>query len=550
MARRSARVLALLGLAVTACAPTAAGGGAVQAAAPRLSLHAAMRQGRDLGPVAPDTVLHLEASLAGRDTAALDALTARGVRVSNDEYVRRFAPAPQTVAAAQRTLAAQGLSLSWTPGDQLAAVDGGAAAVQRIFAITLHDFAAPGGERFHAPLGVPSIPTDLHGAITTVTGFDDWTQRHQSAVPSTHGVTPTEMAAFYDMAGVRGSADGSGLTVVLPEIDSFASSDLTAYASRYGLPPFHVEVHRNAQQWGNPQGIQGEANMDLEIVHAFAPAARLVVYYSSPKSTQALRMLQAMFSEQAGPNTIVSSSIGTCETPDLQPSAQQEEAIVHAAAAKGTSIFVASGDRGAYDCLPEGDANTLATDLDSSLPDVTAVGGTTAFPGQNGAYVREVAWGEPVEQWGGNGGLSIFWPRPAWQTGPGTDNQYSNGMRQVPDVSANADAQSGWDVISGGAQHTIGGTSAAAPMWAAITALFDQLLVRQHHQTIGFANPGLYWMAQNASSLPARPFHDITAGTNLHYPATSGWDFASGLGSPDVAALAAGWPKYMASQGR
>jgi kumamolisin len=123
-------------------------------------------------------------------------------------------------------------------------------------------------------------------------------------------------------------------------------------------------------------------------------------------------------------------------------------------------------------------------------------------------------------------------------------------MRQTPDVSADADGQTGWAVISRGGDHKIGGTSAAAPFWAGITALLDQVLVSQHHQTVGFANPGLYWMAQNASSLPAPPFHDVTVGTNLYYPATPGWDFATGLGTPDVGALAVDWPKYMESQGR
>jgi kumamolisin len=554
MARSLVRLVACLALGMTACAPGAAsrssgGIGSVPGVTPRLSLTAAMREGRDLGPTGASTVIHLEAALAGRDTAALDALIARGVQVTPGEYAQRFGPSPQSVAAARQALAAQGLVLDWRAGDQLAALDGTAAAVQRVFGVALHDFAAPGGERFHAALGAPRIPAELRATITAVTGFDDWSRRHTGAIAAPHGVSPADMATFYDMRSVIGGADGSGLTMVLPEIDSFADSDLRAFASQQGLPAFNVDVHRDAQ-WGNPQGVKGEANMDLEIIHAFAPAARLIVYYSSPDDTQALRMLQALFSEQAGPDTIVSSSIGTCETPAVRPAAQQEEAIVRAAASKGTSIFVASGDRGAYDCLPEGDATTLATDLDGSLPDATSVGGTTTFLNQDGSYARETAWGEPVEQWGGNGGLSIFWPRPSWQVAPGTANQFSNGMRQVPDVSGNADAQSGWQVISGGAQHTIGGTSAAAPMWASLTALFDQVLIRQHHQTIGFANPGLYWMAQHASSLPAQPFHDITTGTNLYYPATAGWDFATGLGTPDAAALAADWPKYMESLGR
>jgi hypothetical protein len=560
MPRTPAPLIALLGLAVTACAPAvashpaAAPAGAVGTvlgdATPRLSLQAAIRQGHDLGPTPASTELHLEATLATRDTAAFDALVARGVRVSSDEYARRFGPAPDAVENARRALAAQGMALAWNGGDQLAELDGSAAAAARVFGIALHDFVAPGGERFHAPIGTPSIPQVLRGTITAVTGFDDWSQRHLSAIRTLNGVSPADMAAFYDMNGVRGSGiDGRGITVVLPEIDSFAQSDLDAYASKYDLPPFHVEVHRNPR-WGSPGGIEGEANMDLEIVHAFAPAAKLVVYYSSPDSSRVMPMLQALFSEQAGPNTVVSSSIGICEAPELKAPAQQEQAMAQAAAGKGTSIFVASGDRGAYDCVPNGDAETLATDLDGGLPDVTSVGGTAVFLGASGGYSNEVAWGQPVEQWGGGGGLSIFWDKPSWQTAPGVDNQYSNGSRQTPDVSANADSQTGWNVVSDGAEHKIGGTSAAAPMWAAITALFDQVLLQQHHQTVGFANPGLYWMAQNASSLPAPPFHDVTTGTNLHYPATTGWDFATGLGSPDVGALALDWPKYMESQGR
>ncbi|HEV7679318.1 MAG TPA: S53 family serine peptidase [Candidatus Dormibacteraeota bacterium] len=528
---------------------------ALSGSAPRLSLQAAIRQGRDLGPIAAQAPMHLEIGLAPRDAAGLDALIARGVQVGPGEYASRFAPSPAAVDSVRRSLAGAGLTLAWTTGDQLASVDGSAAAVQRFFAADVHQYVAPGGERFFAPrtaAAVP-VPASLQGAVTSVIGFDDWSLRRTRATPTAHGVTPLEMMGFYDIASLRTAGiDGSGLTVVLPEIDSFAQSDLDAYAAKFNLPAFSVEVHRSTR-WGSPEGIQNEANMDLEIVHAIAPAAKLVVYYSSPKNSDAQRMLQALFSEQGGAHTIVSSSIGTCEASQLRPVAIQEDAITRAAAARGTSIFVASGDRGAYDCLPFGDPNTLAIDLDGGLTTVTSVGGTTAYLDAGGGWGRETSWGEPVEQWGGNGGLSIFWQRPSWQAGPGVDNRYSNGMRQTPDVSANANGQSGWEVISGGSVHRIGGTSAAAPLWAAITALLDQVLTRSGHQTLGFANPALYWMAQHASSLPSLPsppYHDITQGTNLYYPATQGWDFATGLGSPDAAALATDVVKYMESLGR
>lgn len=557
------RLSAVLALALTACGPAIASHsapaqrsgsadtpGTVLAAAPRLSLQAAMRESRDLGPLAASTPLQLTATLAERDGAALDALVAQGVHVTPGEYAARFGPDPDAVGAARNSLQTQGIGVDWRSGDTLATLHGSAAAVERAFGVAIHQFAAPGGERFHAPLAAPRIPAALSATVTGVGGFDDWTQRHSNAIRSTQGLSPQDAQSFYDMTGVLGShVDGSGMTVALPEIDSFDQSDLDAFAAKFSLPPFHVDVHRSGQ-WGSPDPPDDEANMDLEIVHAMAPAARLVVYYSSPKNVQVLPMLQALFGEQAGPNTIVSSSIGTCESPDEQQAAQAEESLVRAAAAKGTSIFVASGDRGAYDCLPEGDADSLAVDLDGSLPDITSVGGTKVFLGAGGGYSKEVAWGEPVEQWGGNGGLSIFWQKPSWQAGPGVANQYSNGMRQTPDVSADADSQTGWTVVSRGGVHRIGGTSAAAPFWAGVTALMDQVLQQQGHQTIGFANPGLYWMAQNASSLPAPPFHDVTVGTNLYYPATPGWDYATGLGTPDVGALALDWPKYMESQGK
>ena len=132
----------------------------------------------------------------------------------------------------------------------------------------------------------------------------------------------------------------------------------------------------------------------------------------------------------------------------------------------------------------------------------------------------------------------MFFPLPSWQVAPGTKNNFSNGKRETPDISANADGESGWDIFAGGAEQPIGGTSAAAPFWAAISALIDQDLKAKGLNTIGFANPALYVFAQNPAGLPTPPYHDVTLGTNLYYPATPGWDFATGLGTPDVGALA------------
>jgi kumamolisin len=167
------------------------------------------------------------------------------------------------------------------------------------------------------------------------------------------------------------------------------------------------------------------------------------------------------------------------------------------------------------------------------------VGGTTALVGTGGTYGEEAVWGEPFEQWGAGGGLSVVFTRPKWQTGPGVDNQYSDGMRQVPDVSAIADSDTGWDVVMGGSWYAGGGgTSAAAPLWAAVAALADQALDERHLPQMGPANPALYDFGSHPGDFPARAFNPVTRGTNLFYPATStGWNFGTGWGTPNAAGV-------------
>jgi kumamolisin len=254
---------------------------------------------------------------------------------------------------------------------------------------------------------------------------------------------------------------------------------------------------------------------------------------------------------QQYPHAILSSSISAFSCEAEQGARQGSAAIdrvVNAAAAQGLSIFWASGDRGAFGCLPDypnpdPNGNTeLSVEPEAASTGLTAVGGSLPFFATNGGFFQEAAWGEPAEQWGGGGGVSQFVARPSWQTGPGVPSDMTG--RGVPDVSANADAISGWDIVGPDPQNPsqpleqpVGGTSGATPFWAGVAALIDQDLSNKGLPRIGFANPALYTFAQKPSGLPAPAFHDITLGTNLHDSATPGWDKATGLGTPDVAAL-------------
>jgi kumamolisin len=122
-------------------------------------------------------------------------------------------------------------------------------------------------------------------------------------------------------------------------------------------------------------------------------------------------------------------------------------------------------------------------------------------------------------------------------------------MRQVPDVAGDADPASGFSFIFQGRSGQGGGTSAAAPLWAGTMALINQDLKKRGLREAGFANPALYWMGQNSSKLPAPPFHDVTSGNNLANDAGPGWDFATGLGSMDAAALDQAWILYIKGGG-
>jgi kumamolisin len=178
---------------------------------------------------------------------------------------------------------------------------------------------------------------------------------------------------------------------------------------------------------------------------------------------------------------------------------------------------------------------------------VTAVGGTTVFESVQGTYFKEAAWGAPIDESGAGGGPSQFYPLPAYQKN--VAQAAGHGRRQVPDVSAAADPNTGFHIIFDGQDGQIGGTSAATPLWAATLALINQDLKKHGLRVAGFANPALYYMGQNSSKLPAPPFHDVTAGNNLAYDAGPGWDFASGWGSMDAVALDQAWIIYIKGGG-
>jgi kumamolisin len=282
--------------------------------------------------------------------------------------------------------------------------------------------------------------------------------------------------------------------------------------------------------------------LDLEILHEVAPQAKLVVYFSADDFGHGDRAFDQMVTDHLG--SIISESLGACE-PDT-PSGHRNvyASIQDRAVAEGMSHFVASGDNGAFTC---GQDQSPAGSSPSTLPSVTAVGGTTVFESEQGIYFKEMAWGSPLDESGSGGGSSQFYAAPDYQRN--VTQSSGHGQRQVPDVAADADPATGFHIVFEGHDSQAGGTSAATPLWAGTVALINQHLKKKGLREIGFANPALYWMGANQSTLPSSPFHDVTTGNNLGFDASSGWDFATGWGSMDGAALDAAWILYIKGGG-
>ena len=511
---------------------------------PPPTLASAIRSAVDLGPAGKGTTVSLSFSLKVRNQQELDRLLGQGAVISPTVYASRFGPDQILVGRAIFALKAAGFHATWPAQSSLIAADGPAPAVAALLRVDIEAYRLPGGSMFYASLDEPVLPPALAAVITNVSGLDNYRRTRGFAVHP-GGLVPTDVLAYYNLKPLRDAGlDGTGQTIVLPEIDDLANmSDLNKFASKFGLPPFNevLTIKKNAS-WGTPMKPEGETVLDLEIIHAVAPKAQLVVYISAPDFGHTARAFDQMVTDHLG--SIISESLGSCE-PDTSAGARDVyTAIQDRALALGMSHFVSSGDSGAFTCGVDQEA---ASSFPATLPTLTAVGGTSVFESKEGLYFKEYAWGSPLDETGGGGGASQFYAAPDYQKN--VSQSIARGLRQVPDVSADADPMTGFHIIFGGREGQAGGTSAAAPLWAATIALINQDLKKKGLREVGFANPAIYWMGDNLAKLNPKPFHDVTVGNNLGFPATTGWDFATGWGSMDATALDAAWITYIRSGG-
>ncbi len=348
--------------------------------------------------------------------------------------------------------------------------------------------------------------------------------------------TANQIAAAYRLSSLYGAgALGQGATVALYELEPYSPADISHFQSCYGTA---ASVSNVAVDGGAGSGFgRGEAALDIENVIGLAPQTAIRVYQGPNTDAGAYDTYAKIVTDNTA--QVVSTSWGLCEALLGSSGARSENTLFQEAAVQGQSVFAASGDSGADDC---GSRSTQSSvDDPASQPYVTGVGGTSLQ--SIGPPPSEVAWDDTGGA--GGGGVSTFWGRPSYQSAAAVPQSSitcgSSGQvcREVPDVAASADPASGYVVYFHSRWTTLGGTSGAAPVWAALTALANSSSSCAGTE-VGFANPALY---RAASSAYANDFNDITSGNNSFggvagFTAGTGYDMASGLGTPQGAALA------------
>jgi subtilase family serine protease len=287
---------------------------------------------------------------------------------------------------------------------------------------------------------------------------------------------------------------------------------------------------------------EGEVELDIEMAMAIAPGlSSIVVFEGNPSVANPVGILNTMAASNSVKNLSCSWAWSSLDEPYTNT-----DAVFLTMAAQGQTFFNASGDSDAFTTggsSVNGVDNPTAANAPSSTPYITQVGGTTlAMNGTGQSWQSEVVWdwgyqGASEGYVGSSGGISSYYTIPAWQTNVSNlpARGGSTSWRNIPDVAANADNIYEIQGKHATAEDDIGGTSAAAPLWAGFLALVNQQLAAQGHASAGFINPTLYALAAEI----AYPFcyHDVTHGSNVWTASTSlffastNYDLCTGFGS-------------------
>ena len=363
--------------------------------------------------------------------------------------------------------------------------------------------------------------------------------RRVFAQPVTGALEPNDLDKVYELGPFRDKGlRGQGQTIAVIVWAGLPLSDIAAFDREFGIdgPPVAFRGPTGlAEDHEDVSGGRAEANLDIQVLRAVAPEARIIAYHAGPLMSDLVAVLERVVDD--GDADVVSISGGICDVESFASGHRALSATLRArgervlmrAVEQGVTAFVSSGDSGAYACQQrERTDHRVTTKWPTGSPNVVSVGGTLVR-GNPAAKVSESGWQSIVSFAGSGGGANPVDARPGWQRAPGLPAEALR--RLIPDVSASGSPESGYAIVHEGELVTVGGTSGAAPFWAALFSLIEQYVTRREGAEVGFAAPVLYEVARSEAGASA--FRDVVEGGNRLYPAVRGWDAATGLGAPN-----------------
>jgi kumamolisin len=504
----------------------------------RGSDRAPLKDARQVGDVDPQRQMQVTLTVrrrsSGDDPDALAAIGSQPGQLTREEFAERFGAEPADLKKVEEFARAHGLEVvEASEARRTVVLRGSIGDMSTAFGVDLALYEHPDLGLFRGRVGPVYVPAELADVVEGVFGLDDRPQvrphiRHLSSEGAeprapTHAYGPNEVARLYDFPT---GADGAGQTVAIIELGgSYTPEDLETYFDELGISP-HPEVSSvSLDGTGDvpegPQVADGEVMLDIEVVGAVAPGARMVVYFAPNTTAGFLDAITTAVHDAEREPSVISISWGEAEkTWPPQALRAYDEAFMEAAAL-GVSVCCAAGDDGSNDEVGDGRAHV---DFPAASPWVLACGGTR-LESTDAQITNEVVWHEPAGDATG-GGVSEFFEPPPYQQGAGVPpsvNPEHKVGRGVPDVAGDADPGTGYKVRVHGRNAVAGGTSAVAPLYAGLIALMNQ----QMGSPAGFLNPVLY-----SDPVSREGFRDIVSGDNGDYRAGPGWDACTGLGSP------------------
>ncbi len=455
------------------------------------------------------------------------------MHLSHAEFAGLYGAEPADIRALEDFAAEHGFSVvSINVGARTVVLSGPCAGMAAAFGADV-ELRRWNGKIMRTRQGHLHVPVTLEGCVVAVLGFDqrptastDRSFRPRATQPVYF--TPPQVAKLYDFP----MNNGADQTIAMVELGGgYNNSDLHSYWSALGIKNVSVTCISvgGAQNspTGDPNSADGEVALDIEVAGGIATGARIAVYFAPNTDQGFLDAINAAIHDSVRKPSVISISWGAPED-DWTPQAMNAfNAAFHDAALLGISVCIAAGDNGSSDGDTDGRTHV---DFPASSPWVLACGGTKLV-GTNGSIHSETVWNDGANGGATGGGVSSRFSKPAYQSKIhvpkpwGTVNPTGRG---VPDVAGVADPNTGFAVIVGGQEGVVGGTSAVAPLWAALIALLNQEL----GQNVGWIHPKLY-----KTPAPHNALRDITSGSNGAYRAGIGWDPCTGLGSPNGQAM-------------